>query len=101
VRLSPSSVTCPFPFSNRRSHGWLNAIKQLIRKKNVHTSGSVSYAIHSQKLHHKLEHAPTFHELFDQTHKRKGTNDYVNESARTIAETYDKTMADRYAAGTP
>ncbi|MQM23260.1 hypothetical protein Taro_056323, partial [Colocasia esculenta] len=42
-----------------------------------------------------------FHELFDWTHKRKGTNDYVNKSARTIAETYDRTMADRYAEGTP
>ncbi|MQM11268.1 hypothetical protein Taro_044173 [Colocasia esculenta] len=54
-------------------------------EKNVHTSGSVSYATHSQKL----------------THKPKATNDYVSESARTIAETYDKTMADRYAEDTP
>ncbi|MQM14255.1 hypothetical protein Taro_047185, partial [Colocasia esculenta] len=44
---------------------------------------------------------PTFRELFDRTHKRKGTNDYVSESARTIAETYDRTMAERYAEGTP
>ncbi|MQM09014.1 hypothetical protein Taro_041875, partial [Colocasia esculenta] len=70
-------------------------------KKNVHTSGSVSYATHSQKLHHDLERAPTFRELFDRTHKRKGTDDYVTESARTIAETYDRTMAERYAEGTP
>ncbi|MQL76880.1 hypothetical protein Taro_009276 [Colocasia esculenta] len=70
-------------------------------EKNVHTSGSVSYATHSQKLHHELERAPTFRELFDRTHKRKGTNDYVSESARTIAETYDRTMAERYAEGTP
>ncbi|MQL92109.1 hypothetical protein Taro_024729, partial [Colocasia esculenta] len=70
-------------------------------EKNVHTSGSVSYATHSQKLHHDLERAPTFRELFDRTHKRKGTNDYVTESARTIAETYDRTMAERYTEGTP
>ncbi|MQL87593.1 hypothetical protein Taro_020131, partial [Colocasia esculenta] len=70
-------------------------------EKNVHTSGSVSYATHSQKLHHKLERAPTFRELFDRTHKRKGTDDYVSENARTIAETYDRTMADRYVEGTP
>ncbi|MQL73335.1 hypothetical protein Taro_005685 [Colocasia esculenta] len=70
-------------------------------KKNVHTSGSVSYATHSQKLRHNLERAPTFRELFDRTHKRKGTDDYVSESARTIVETYDRTMADRYAEGTP
>ncbi|MQM22710.1 hypothetical protein Taro_055766 [Colocasia esculenta] len=70
-------------------------------EKNVHTSGSVSYATHNQKLHHELERAPTFRELFDRTHKRKGTNDYVSESAHMIAETYDRTMADRYAEGTP
>ncbi|MQL90116.1 hypothetical protein Taro_022708 [Colocasia esculenta] len=69
-------------------------------EKNVHTSGSVSYATHSQKLHHELERALTFRELFYQTHKRKGTDDYVSESARTIAETYDRTMADHYAEGT-
>ncbi|MQM10581.1 hypothetical protein Taro_043477 [Colocasia esculenta] len=49
---------------------------------------------------HELERAPTFSELFDRTHKRKGTDDYVSESARTIA-TYDRTMADRYLEGTP
>ncbi|MQM14206.1 hypothetical protein Taro_047137 [Colocasia esculenta] len=70
-------------------------------EKNVHTSGSVSYATHSQKLHHEFERAPTFRELFDQTHKRKGTDDYISESARTIVETYDRTMAERYAEGTP
>ncbi|MQL99289.1 hypothetical protein Taro_032016, partial [Colocasia esculenta] len=51
-------------------------------EKNVHTSGSVSYATHNQKLHHELERAPTFPELFDRTHKQKGTDDY---------ETYDRT----------
>ncbi|MQM03778.1 hypothetical protein Taro_036563 [Colocasia esculenta] len=63
-----------------------------IPEKNVHTSGSVSYATHNQKLHHELERAPTFRGLFDQTHKRKGTDDY---------ETYDRTMAECYAEGTP
>ncbi|MQM22012.1 hypothetical protein Taro_055060 [Colocasia esculenta] len=49
---------------------------------------------------HELERAPTFCELFDRTHKRKETDDYVSESARKIAETYDRTMADCYAEGT-
>ncbi|MQL96101.1 hypothetical protein Taro_028767, partial [Colocasia esculenta] len=56
---------------------------------------------HPEKNHHEFERAPTFRELFDRTHKRKGTDDYVSESARTIAETYDRTMAERYAKGTP
>ncbi|MQL95050.1 hypothetical protein Taro_027714 [Colocasia esculenta] len=63
-------------------------------EKNMHTSGSVSY-------HHELERSPTFCELFVRTHKQKGTDDYVGESARTIAETYDRTTADRYVEGTP
>ncbi|MQL95575.1 hypothetical protein Taro_028244 [Colocasia esculenta] len=50
---------------------------------------------------HELERASTFRELFDQTHKQKGTDDYVSESAHTIAETYDRMMADRHAEGTP
>ncbi|MQL77296.1 hypothetical protein Taro_009703 [Colocasia esculenta] len=70
-------------------------------EKNVHTSGSVSYATHNQKLGHELERPPTFRELFDQTHKQKGTNDYVSKSAHTIAEIYDRTMTDRYVEGTP
>ncbi|MQM20083.1 hypothetical protein Taro_053098 [Colocasia esculenta] len=56
---------------------------------------------HPEKNHHELERAPTFRELFDRTHKRKRTDDYVSESARTIAETYDRTMVDHYAEGTP
>ncbi|MQM00282.1 hypothetical protein Taro_033012, partial [Colocasia esculenta] len=52
-------------------------------------------------LCHKLEHAPTFCELFYRTHKRKGTDEYVSKSARTITETYDMMMADCYAEGTP
>ncbi|MQM07211.1 hypothetical protein Taro_040049 [Colocasia esculenta] len=85
---------------------WSQAAKHnrsSIPEKNVHTSGSVSYATHNQKLHHELECAPTFRELFDRTHKRKGMDDYVRESARTItiAETYDRTMVERYAEGTP
>ncbi|MQL84146.1 hypothetical protein Taro_016650 [Colocasia esculenta] len=72
-----------------------------IPEKNVHTSGSVSYATHNQKLHHELERAPTFRELFNRTHKRKGMDDYVSESACTITETYDRTMTERYVEGTP
>ncbi|MQM22998.1 hypothetical protein Taro_056059, partial [Colocasia esculenta] len=70
-------------------------------KKNVHTSGPVSYATHSQKLRHELECAPIFRELFDRTHKRKGTDDYVSKRARTITETYDWTMVDHFVEGTP
>ncbi|MQL67940.1 hypothetical protein Taro_000215 [Colocasia esculenta] len=55
---------------------------------------------HPEKNHHEFERTRTFRKLFDRTHKRKGTDDYVSESARTIA-TYDRTMAELYAEGTP
>ncbi|MQL83454.1 hypothetical protein Taro_015931 [Colocasia esculenta] len=50
---------------------------------------------------HELERATTFRKLFDRTHQWKETDDYVSESARTIAETYDRTMPNRYVEGTP
>ncbi|MQM16338.1 hypothetical protein Taro_049294, partial [Colocasia esculenta] len=64
---------------------------------------------------HELKSVPTFCELFDRTHKRKWTDDNVSESARMIVrlnkcainnifvlrETYDRTMTDCYAEGTP
>ncbi|MQM20957.1 hypothetical protein Taro_053988 [Colocasia esculenta] len=59
-----------------------------LSEKNVHTSGLVSYVTHSQKLRHELERSPRFRELFDRTHKRKGTDDYVSESARMIVPRY-------------
>ncbi|MQL85284.1 hypothetical protein Taro_017804 [Colocasia esculenta] len=56
-------------------------------------------AAHSEKNRYELVRALTFHELFDRTHKPKGTDDYVSESARTIVETYDRTMANHFAEG--
>ncbi|MQL70111.1 hypothetical protein Taro_002417 [Colocasia esculenta] len=49
---------------------------------------------------HELEPAPTFRELFDRTHKQKGTDDYVSKSARMIAETCDRMMTDHYVEST-
>ncbi|MQL68763.1 hypothetical protein Taro_001074 [Colocasia esculenta] len=67
-------------------------------EKNVHTSGSVSYATHNQKLRHELEFAPTFRDLFDRTHKRKGTDDYrvaernkQNRSTQSMTYRRDRT----------
>ncbi|MQL75836.1 hypothetical protein Taro_008192 [Colocasia esculenta] len=86
------------PWQERSRAAKRNRATQL--EKNYHTNGSVSYATHSQKLGHEFERAPTFRELFDRTHKRKGMDDYVSESARTIV-TYDRTMTDCYTEDTP
>ncbi|MQM21350.1 hypothetical protein Taro_054389 [Colocasia esculenta] len=59
-----------------------------VRDKALKTTGNRDpMAWQDYDHHHELKRAPTFRELFDQTHKRKATDDYVSESARTIAET--------------
>ncbi|MQM10491.1 hypothetical protein Taro_043385 [Colocasia esculenta] len=65
---------------------------------NVHTSGSVSFATHKARLEVQLKWPPQFQELFDETHKKKGTNDYISEKAREVAasESYSRGMDERY-----
>ncbi|MQM10618.1 hypothetical protein Taro_043515 [Colocasia esculenta] len=47
---------------------------------NKHTSGSVSFATHQSRL-----------EVFDKTHKKKGTDQYISDRAREV------TMTEKYA----
>ncbi|MQL97952.1 hypothetical protein Taro_030651 [Colocasia esculenta] len=63
---------------------------------NVHTSGSVSFPMHKARLEVQLKRPPQFQELFDETHKKKGTNDYISEKAREVAESYSRGMDERY-----
>ncbi|MQM10225.1 hypothetical protein Taro_043118 [Colocasia esculenta] len=63
---------------------------------NVHTSGSISFATHKARLEVQLKRPPQFQELFDETHKKKGTNDYISEKAREVAESYSRGMDERY-----
>ncbi|MQM11450.1 hypothetical protein Taro_044358, partial [Colocasia esculenta] len=63
---------------------------------NLHTSGSVSFATHKARLEVQLKRPPQFQELFDETHKKKGTNDYISEKAREVAESYSRGMDERY-----
>ncbi|MQL83435.1 hypothetical protein Taro_015922 [Colocasia esculenta] len=63
---------------------------------NVHTSGSVSFATHKARLEVQFKQPPQFQELFDETHKKKGTNDYISEKAREVAESYSRGMDERY-----
>ncbi|MQL89946.1 hypothetical protein Taro_022530 [Colocasia esculenta] len=52
---------------------------------NKHTSGSVSFATHQSRL------------VFDQTHKKKGMDQYISDRAREIAESYSQQMTEKYA----
>ncbi|MQM21439.1 hypothetical protein Taro_054479 [Colocasia esculenta] len=60
---------------------------------NVHTSGSFSFATHKARLEAQLKRPPQFQELFYQTHRKKGKDDYISEKAREVAESYSRCHA--------
>ncbi|MQL84644.1 hypothetical protein Taro_017150 [Colocasia esculenta] len=64
---------------------------------NMHTSGSVSFATHQSRLEKELKRPPTFQEVFDKTHKKKGTDQCISDRAREVAESYNQHMTEKYA----
>ncbi|MQL83730.1 hypothetical protein Taro_016218, partial [Colocasia esculenta] len=64
---------------------------------NMHTSGSVSFATHQSRLEKELKRLPTFQEVFNKTHKKKGTDQYISDRAREVAESYNQHMTEKYA----
>ncbi|MQM21412.1 hypothetical protein Taro_054452 [Colocasia esculenta] len=64
---------------------------------NKHISGSVSFATHQSRLEKELKRPPTFQEVFDKTHKKKGTDQYISNRAREVAESYSQQMTEKYA----
>ncbi|MQL88501.1 hypothetical protein Taro_021060 [Colocasia esculenta] len=66
-------------------------------KANMHTSGSVSFATHQSRLEKELKRLPTFQEVFDRTHKKKGTDQYISDRARQVVESYSQQMTEKYA----
>ncbi|MQM10034.1 hypothetical protein Taro_042923, partial [Colocasia esculenta] len=44
----------------------------------------------------QLKRPPQFQELFYQTHKKKGTDDYISQKAREVAESYSRGIDERY-----
>ncbi|MQL87232.1 hypothetical protein Taro_019770 [Colocasia esculenta] len=64
---------------------------------NMHTSGSVSFATHQSRLEKELKRPPTFQEVFDKTHKKKGMDQYISDRAREVAESYTQQMIEKYA----
>ncbi|MQL78869.1 hypothetical protein Taro_011306 [Colocasia esculenta] len=63
---------------------------------NMHTNGSVSFATHQSRLEKELKRPPTFQEVFDKTHKKKGTDQYISDRAREVAESYSQQMTEKY-----
>ncbi|MQL73031.1 hypothetical protein Taro_005363 [Colocasia esculenta] len=64
---------------------------------NMHTSGSVSFVTHQSRLEKELKWPPTFQEAFDKTHKKNGTDQYISDRAREVAESYSQQMTEKYA----
>ncbi|MQM13106.1 hypothetical protein Taro_046027 [Colocasia esculenta] len=65
---------------------------------NKHTSGSVSFATHQSRLVKELKRPPTFQEVFDKTHKKKGTDQYISNRVWEVAESYSQQMTEKYTA---
>ncbi|MQM22913.1 hypothetical protein Taro_055972 [Colocasia esculenta] len=63
---------------------------------NKHTSGSVSFATHPSRLEMELKRPPTFQEVFDKTHKKKRTDQYISDGAREVAQLYSQQMIEKY-----
>ncbi|MQM00330.1 hypothetical protein Taro_033068 [Colocasia esculenta] len=63
---------------------------------NKHTSGSISFETHQSRLEKDLKRPPTFQEVFDKTHKKKGTDQYISDRAREVVESYSQHMTEKY-----
>ncbi|MQM05125.1 hypothetical protein Taro_037931 [Colocasia esculenta] len=57
---------------------------------NKHTSGSVFFVTHQFILEKELKRPPTFQEVFDKTHEKKGMDQYISNRAREVAESYSQ-----------
>ncbi|MQM19166.1 hypothetical protein Taro_052167 [Colocasia esculenta] len=78
-----------------------------IRLRLVYASSSYGIRIESShtfyvsypydKYEKELKQPPTFHEVFDKTHKKKGTDQYISDRAREVAESDSQQMIEKYA----
>ncbi|MQL70738.1 hypothetical protein Taro_003058, partial [Colocasia esculenta] len=64
---------------------------------NMHTGWSVSFVTHQSRLEKELKRPPTFQEVFDRTHKKKETDQYISDRAQEVAESYSQQMTEKYA----
>ncbi|MQM04209.1 hypothetical protein Taro_037000 [Colocasia esculenta] len=62
---------------------------------NESESGGQSRGQHAYKWKKELKRPKTFQEVFDKTHKKKGTDQYISDSARE--ESYSQQMTEEYA----
>ncbi|XP_043806671.1 uncharacterized protein LOC110629210 [Manihot esculenta] len=53
-----------------------------------HACGSVSQYTHQRRMRERLGREPHPHELFEATHKRKGTEEFVDARSKAIYDKY-------------
>ncbi|MQM22010.1 hypothetical protein Taro_055057 [Colocasia esculenta] len=63
---------------------------------NESESGCQSRGQHAYKWEKELKWPLTFQEVFDKTHKKKGTDQYISDRAREVAESYSQQMIEKY-----
>ncbi|MQM04107.1 hypothetical protein Taro_036897 [Colocasia esculenta] len=62
---------------------------------NKYTIGFVSFATHQCRSEKEIKWPPTFQEVFDKTHKKKGTNQYIRDRDQEVAS-YSQQMIEKY-----
>ncbi|MQM01387.1 hypothetical protein Taro_034145 [Colocasia esculenta] len=63
---------------------------------NVHTSGSISFATQKRRMEVDLGREAKYREVFDRTHKKKGTDQYISMRSQEVAEEYARLMTNKY-----
>ncbi|MQM20148.1 hypothetical protein Taro_053166 [Colocasia esculenta] len=64
----------------------------------MHTSTHVDVNLsRRQGTEKELKRPPTFQEVFDKTHKKKGTDQYISDRAREVTESHSQQMIEKYA----
>ncbi|MQL90886.1 hypothetical protein Taro_023491 [Colocasia esculenta] len=56
----------------------------------------VQELLYQMSMEKELKRPPTFQEVFDKTHKKMGTDQYISNRAREVAESYSQQMAEKY-----
>ncbi|MQM06616.1 hypothetical protein Taro_039445 [Colocasia esculenta] len=62
----------------------------------LHTSGSISFGRQKRKIKKEKGGPVSYKELFEHTHRRKNTGNFVSQKAKEVMETYVDQMVDKH-----
>ncbi|MQL72000.1 hypothetical protein Taro_004314 [Colocasia esculenta] len=62
----------------------------------LHTSGSISFERQKRKMEKEKGGSVSYKELFEHTHRRKNTGDFVSQKSKEVMETYAEQIVDRH-----